>query len=219
MKNFYSTKAAEDYFSHSRPEMLPFVPKDAIRVLDVGCGRGAFGRLLKHQRALEVIGVELDDQSAMFARQALDKVYCVSVDSFDFQGDGLFDCIVFNDVLEHLEDPWSVLSRAKLALSPGGRIVISLPNVRFYPVLYELLKEGNWKYRESGVLDKTHLRFFTKKSMLDMLASVGLEVELISGLNWQQIPLFVRVLNRMSGGNLHDFCYPQFAIVAACPID
>ena len=108
-----------------------------------------------------------------------------------------------------------MLSKAKQALNEQGRIVISLPNVRFFPVLSGLIRDADWQYSESGVLDKTHLRFFTKKSMQDMLTSVGLGVEKIHGINWESTPLYLRALNLVLARRFDDLSYPQFAIVAA----
>ena len=99
----------------------------------------------------------------------------------------------------------------------GG--VISLSNVRFSPVLRDLIKSANWKYQEAGVLDRTHLRFFTKKSMQGMLERVGLKVEEIGEINWERFPFYIRVLNRLSGGRFDDLSYPQFAIVASVRIN
>jgi len=215
MQNFYSNKMVEGYFAHSRAEMLPFVPDGVMKVLDVGCGEGGFGALLKESRGAEVVGIEMNVESATKAERVLDRVSCASASNFAFRELGLFDCIVFNDVLEHLEDPWEVLVAARHALSPAGHVVISLPNVRFFPVLYNLIAQGDWKYEDSGVLDKTHLRFFTRKSIVEMLSSAGFRVVKLEGLNWENTPLYVRALNRLFRGKFHDLSYPQFAILAA----
>jgi 2-polyprenyl-3-methyl-5-hydroxy-6-metoxy-1,4-benzoquinol methylase len=202
------------YFEHTREEMINFVPLNAESVLDVGCGAGVFGRSLKRVRGCRVVGIELNDEAARQARQHLDLVFCQSVDDVDFMELGCFDVIVFNDVLEHLNDPWEILGRAKAALKPDGRIVASIPNVRFFPVIRDLIIKAEWVYRDSGVLDKTHLRFFTKKSIENLFECSGMTVDVIEGVGWSQLPLIMRAINRLSGGAFEDMYYMQHAVVA-----
>jgi len=202
------------YFGHSRDEMIPFVPVSAESILDVGCGAGAFGGNLKRAIGCRIIGIELNEEAALEAKLHLDQVYCQSASDVDFTALGRFDVIVFNDVLEHLQDPWEVLCRAKAALNPDGRIVASIPNVRFFPVVRDLLMKADWEYQDFGVLDKTHLRFFTKKSTERLFEQSGLTVDLIKGIGWNQLPLIVRAINRFSGGAFEDMYYMQHAVVA-----
>jgi 2-polyprenyl-3-methyl-5-hydroxy-6-metoxy-1,4-benzoquinol methylase len=84
-------------------------------------------------------------------------------EQLDSLPDDYFDCIICNDIIEHLADPWKVMSSLKRKISPNGFFVCSIPNVLFWKNLYELLIKRDWKYVDSGILDKTHLRFFTKK--------------------------------------------------------
>ena len=204
----------QKYFEHSREEMLQFIPSSAQSVLEVGCGAGVFGRNLKRIRGCRVVGIELNSDAAQQAKQHLDDVYCLSVDDVDFMELGYFDTIVFNDVLEHLKDPWGVLCRAKAALNPDGRIVASIPNVRFFPVIRDLIIKADWVYQDSGVLDKTHLRFFTKNSIEHLFEQSGMTVDVIEGVGWNQLPLIMRAINRLSGGMFEDMYYMQHAVVA-----
>src|SRR5262249_12512675 len=94
-----------------------------------------------------------------------------------------FDCIVFNDVLEHMIDPYSALVYAKESLVPNGRVVASIPNVRYFDNVWSLLIDGSWEYCDAGILDRTHLRFFTKKSIESMFVDLGYDIEVLKGIN------------------------------------
>jgi 2-polyprenyl-3-methyl-5-hydroxy-6-metoxy-1,4-benzoquinol methylase len=180
-KALYNIKK-EEYYSQEREEMLKFVKPDVHNVLDVGCSSGGFGRLLKQRLKGIVWGVEPSD-SAIEASKYLDRVFQDFFhSSLDF-GDMKFDAVVFNDVLEHLVNPWEALTFSKKLLRGGGYIVASIPNVQCYQVMKNLLGKGEWNYASSGILDKTHLRFFTKKSIIQMFRDTGYEVIEIEGQN------------------------------------
>ena len=105
---------------------------------------------------------------------------------FDPQMDlpvGSFDCILFNDVLEHMLAPELALRYARRLLTPGGVVVASIPNIRSFPTLWRLMFHGSWEYQDAGVLDRTHLRFFTKSSMVDMFEREGFALEKVCGIN------------------------------------
>jgi 2-polyprenyl-3-methyl-5-hydroxy-6-metoxy-1,4-benzoquinol methylase len=217
----YETKAGE-YFAGARPEMLPFVPANCRRLLDVGCGAGAFGASLKQTRQIEVWGVELVSSVAAMATAKLDRVITGLFEPEIQLPSGGFDCIVFNDVLEHMIAPELALRYAKTLLTPGGAVLASIPNVRHLPVLWQLGLKGRWEYGDCGLLDKTHLRFFTKSSILQMFKDEGYAVESIVGINpYRGIPnVSGRVwrahsfANALSLGKFADMKFQQFAVVA-----
>ena len=156
---------------------------DCRRVLDVGCADGTFGEALKRAREVEVWGVEPTKSAAAAAKAKLDRVV---EGMFDPQMDlpvGSFDCILFNDVLEHMLAPELALRYARRLLAPGGVVVASIPNIRSFPTLWRLMFHGSWEYQDAGVLDKTHLRFFTKSSIVDMFEREGFALEKVSGIN------------------------------------
>lgn len=162
--------------------MLEFIPKTSKRILDVGCSEGKFGLQLKEMLDAEVWGVEMAQAAAEAARKRLDRVLVGDImQQLGQLPDRYFDCIIFNDVIEHLVDPYQVLLAMKQKLSSRGVIVSSMPNVRFFRNLFNLVIRGDWRYEDSGTLDKTHLRFFTKKSIGPMFESVGYRVIALTG--------------------------------------
>lgn len=161
------------YSDFGRLEVTPFVPRDARRVLDVGCLAGAFGAALKSERpATTVWGIELRPDAAELAAGRLDHVI-VGRFPDDVPSGERFDCVVFNDVLEHLEDPWSALRATHAFLAPGGCVVASIPNVRHYSVVASLVLRGDWRYADAGILDRSHLRFFTSDSATRLFEECG----------------------------------------------
>src|ERR1019366_9587048 len=178
----YESKS-DNYFEWSRKEMLPFVPANCRRVLDVGCGTGGFGASLKQTREIEVWGVEPVSSAAEKASAKLDNVVCGPFDSQINLPVGNFDCVIFNDVLEHMVAPERSLRYAKSLLSPGGSIVASIPNIQYLPIVWRLLFHAQWEYTDAGVLDKTHLRFFTKSTIVTMFQSEGYSLQSICGIN------------------------------------
>ena len=203
------------YFQNKRSEMLKYIPADAIRILEVGCGEGAFCRDLNCPDR-EIWGVEMNEAAAGKATEV-----CKFVLQGDFNAiyDQLpknhFDCVIFNDVLEHIYSPWDTIKMVKSLLSPTGVLVSSIPNFRYISnLITEVLFEGEFRYKpEGGILDDTHIRFFTTKSICRMFNEQGYEVLIHEGIrpckSWKE-KLFVN----MTFGFLKDAKYKQFATVA-----
>lgn len=168
------------YYLESRPDIQGLVQAPGCRVLDVGCAAGELGRALKDAGAHEVVGIECNPTAAAIAVDKLDAVVVRRVEDADALRLPLasFDYIIFADVLEHLPDPWSVLSSYRGYLKPDGKVVASIPNVRFYAVIARLLF-NRWGYVESGILDSTHLRFFTLPTIQEMFVRAGYSIERI----------------------------------------
>lgn len=217
----YETKSPE-YFACARQEMLPFLPADCRRLLDVGCGAGLFGEMVKRRREVEVWGVEPVRSVAAKASVKLDHVI---VGTFSPQAElpeGAFDCIIFNDVLEHMMAPEQALRYAKTLLSPDGSIVASIPNIRYLPILWPLVVRGGWEYGDCGVLDRTHVRFFTRSSIIAMFQHEGYVVSHVSGINpYEGIPRASKRLwrayefmNTVFFRRFNDLRFQQFAVVA-----
>jgi 2-polyprenyl-3-methyl-5-hydroxy-6-metoxy-1,4-benzoquinol methylase len=202
------------YFQDARHELLEFIPKTTKSILDIGCSSGNFGKSIKQNLGCEVWGVEPNKQSFDMAVKNLDKVFFGTIeDVIENIPDKYFDCISFNDVLEHLIDPWSVLSLVKTKLSDSGYILASIPNVRYFKNLQNLLINQNWEYSKDGILDKTHLRFFTKKSMQSMFNECGFSIESINGINPFDSFKY-RLFSTLTFNKFVDTKFLQFVILA-----
>ncbi len=205
------------YYTQARPEVAALVPASCRRVLEIGCGEGQLGRLLR-ARGHSVTGIELLPDVAERARAHLDRVVLA-----DVEGDGLpfppdsFDAIVFADVLEHLVDPWGALRKAVEVLAEDGVVVASIPNVQNVDVIRRLLR-GRWDYRERGILDFGHLRFFTLKTIRALFARADLSVEFVGHCYrrtwWREL------LCWLSAGRARGFWTRQYLVVGRkkCPI-
>ncbi len=210
----YDIKTA-NYFEDQREEMLPFIPAETRRVLEVGCGNAAFAARLKSSRAVHVTAIENHAPAAEVASKRVDRVLNGNLeDSVQRLHGEVFDCIVLNDVLEHLIDPWDALGRLRTLLAPEGVVVASIPNVRYLPVFKDYVLRGDWQYQRDGVLDRTHLRFFTTHSMKELFAKSGFEVKRIEGINPTHFAWKFALLNRLLGGRFNDTLFKQFACVA-----
>lgn len=160
--------------NNSHALMLRLVGPDR-HVLDVGCATGYLGEALSAQ-GCRVSGVELDPEAADRAREVLDDVLVADLETADLvqhYGAGSFDVVVFGDVLEHLRDPQRLLRNAVGLLADKGSIVISIPNVTHGDVRLALL-QGRWEYLEAGLLDRTHVSFFTRATLTEMVRGAGL---------------------------------------------
>jgi GT2 family glycosyltransferase/2-polyprenyl-3-methyl-5-hydroxy-6-metoxy-1,4-benzoquinol methylase/tetratricopeptide (TPR) repeat protein len=161
------------YFDFERPELVALVPESARDVLDIGCGAGRLGAALKARQGARVTGVECDPAAAQAARARLDRVVEGDVEALEPDwGPGAFDAAVCGDVLEHLRDPAALLRKVHTWLRPGGALVVSVPNVRHHSVVRGLLA-GHWTYQAAGLLDRTHLRFFTRRELEKLLFRAG----------------------------------------------
>lgn len=162
-----------------------------------------------------VIGVEIHPDAAREARERLNEVIEKPVDiALDLVSKASIDCVVCNDILEHLVDPWLALQQIKKVLRPGGSIVSSIPNVRYFPVFKNYFIGGDWRYEKWGVLDKTHLRFFTRTSIAAMFEDAGYNMIRLEGIFGQALPWKAALLNNVLGGRMSDMQYERFACVA-----
>lgn len=202
------------YYNYQRQEIAAYIPKSIKTILDIGCGEGRFLQLIKKYTGAETWGIESQTKCAEIAKSSIDKMICGKVeDVLKYIPEVYFDCITFNDVLEHLYDPYEILRLARNKLNPLGIIVASIPNVRFFDNLYELIIKGDWKYKEAGILDYTHLRFFTKKSILRLFNEAGYMVVHHEGINEKNTIKFY-LFNLITFGIFKDTKYRQFLCVA-----
>jgi GT2 family glycosyltransferase/ubiquinone/menaquinone biosynthesis C-methylase UbiE/Tfp pilus assembly protein PilF len=170
------------YYFFKRPEILNKIPVEAKHVLDIGCGAGALGLELKNRQETEVVGIEINKDIAKIAANNLDNVIVADVEFLNLQyTEQYFDVIILGDVLEHLKEPWLVLEKIKKYLAKDGLIIASIPNINHISIIIRLLY-GDFSYEDAGLLDKTHLRFFTKNTILRMFEKCELNILNIEGI-------------------------------------
>jgi len=176
-----STNFNPSYIGH-RDDILNLIPQSAKKVLDVGCSIGALGKQLKQRSNVEVIGIEINKEMASIAKYNLDKVIIADVEDLnlnDYFPSEYFDCVIFADVLEHLKEPWIVVKNIIGILGQKGLVIACIPNVRHYTTIIDLIFKGNWPYRERGIHDRTHLRFFTLRNIKEMFDNSVLKINKI----------------------------------------
>jgi SAM-dependent methyltransferase len=194
-------------YDFGRAEMLPFLPPTLRSLLDVGCASGRFVRLVKERFPdADIWGIDPVAYEGGEFRRVVGRF------PDDLPEGLLFDCIVFNDVLEHLVDPWGVLRATLPFLAPSGVVVASIPNIRNLEMLRALVVHGRWEYTDIGILDRTHLRFFTRSGIIDLFEGSGWHVQTIAPL--QIKGRIQHAANRLSRGKLSGLVAHQFAVVA-----
>jgi len=216
------------YGEDARAEVAPFIPSGAHVVLDVGCGPGGFGLTLRERlgSGTTILGIDAveDNVSAARVDHGFDEVLVGFFPDVIQDRPEQLDLITFLDVLEHMVDPWAALQSAHTLLEPGGRVVAAIPNIRVFTLIRDLLK-GRWDYTDTGTLDRTHVRFFTRATMIEMFEQAGFVVEECSGINSQRPRRPIRgYLNRRMFVDMKwllflvpDSEWLQFVIVARKP--
>ena len=161
------------------------------------------GSALKEKTSAEVWGIEFNGEAAAVAGERLDNVITGKVeDAINELPDKYFDTIIFADVLEHLVDPYRVIDEIKEKLVPGGELIASIPNVRHWSVIRQLL-EGNWKYEKWGIMDSTHLRFFTRQSISDMFEKNGYKITEINCVVIETAGLTSNIISSLKEANIN----------------
>jgi len=228
----------QDYFGHCREDVIDALAKrriEATRILELGCSAGGTGeklkRLMKPQR---YVGIEFDARAAEVARSRLDEVHVADLNTAAPRDLGLadqrFDLLMALDVLEHLYDPWDVLARWAALLMPGGHVAVSVPNIQNANIVEELLA-GTFTYTDEGLLDATHIRFFTRKTLMQLLSGAGLTDITVHPLVWEHAPNFDKLrdhgnklvigrmsLDNLSRGEMVEWLTYQYIAVARRPV-
>ena len=210
VSNLYLDKE-DDYFSQVRSEIEDLLPNYSKETLDIGCGDGATLEWIKASKRCEkTYGIEISESSYLKAKKILDETLNINIEKEkNFFMEKKFDLILVLDVIEHLIDPWKFLNLIKSRLNEGGSIIISVPNIRHYSILKDLIFFGNWEYSQSGILDRTHLRFFTKKTLKKIFEKEKLNIEML-----KKYPIDysgkAKILNKISFNLFSDFLTQQY---------
>lgn len=220
-----ASEKPDSYYKNIRKDLLPLISKDARCILEVGCAEGMTGNELKKRPGVFVAGIELNEYAAEKARHVLDDVIVGDIEKMGIPySPSSFDCVIFADVLEHLVDPLRALKKVKKVLKKDGTIIMSIPNVQFYGVVHQLI-EGNWTYQKEGILDETHLRFFTFKEIEKLVQDAGLRIERVEetldpqyknfqGDNHTALQLGRLSINGLAPDEIRRFFVFQYKIIA-----
>jgi 2-polyprenyl-3-methyl-5-hydroxy-6-metoxy-1,4-benzoquinol methylase len=161
-----------------RQDLLERVARDAKSILEFGCGEAPLGAALKARQKCRVVGIEIDKHAAAIAKKRIDDVYCGDARQIVELIHETFDWIIGGDIIEHLDDPWTFLSDLRRITKPGGRLLLSMPNLAHASLVNDLLA-GRFDYVYMGLSCVGHLRFFTRHSIAEMLSIAGWTVESI----------------------------------------
>ncbi|MFT5295188.1 MAG: 2-polyprenyl-3-methyl-5-hydroxy-6-metoxy-1,4-benzoquinol methylase [Colwellia sp.] len=202
------------YYANVRSGLLDHViKKDGSAILELGCAEGKTGKWLKENgHAAYYVGLDIHEPSIKIASHDLDEAICTDLDTFMFSslGEKRFDFILCGDVLEHLRDPWAVLSDLSHVIKEDGTLVITVPNTQHYTVSLALLFKGEWSYKDAGILDRTHIRFFTRKTMFELYNSKQYSLVANQALFWGRRDPFI---NKITLGIFENILAPQWNLV------
>jgi SAM-dependent methyltransferase len=185
--------------------LLELIKSEPKKVLEIGCATGQTLQYVKSIGAELAVGVEIFPDVAEVANShaEVDRIIVGNIEELELDyPEDYFDLIIAGFVIEHVADPWSVMKKIHCYLRPGGQLVGSLPNVRHFSVLTPLIFQGKWEYQDEGIMDWTHLRFFTKSTILDLLTSTGFQsTQICCEINARRY----RFLNFLTLNLLRDF--------------
>ncbi len=208
--HIYDEKPAS-YFSNARHDIVALLETGSnATILELGCGSGGTGRaVLAAGKAGRYVGIELNEAAASVAAESLSEVLVGDVQTLSLESySDQFDALIISEVLEHLTDPWDVLRKLVTCVKVGGAIYASSPNIAYWGVLKELFL-GRFEYRPSGMMDRTHLRWFTPGSFSDLFETSGVKIKFLRPMRapgWK-----AQALNGLTGGRLsHLFMAQMF---------
>lgn len=200
----------DSYYISKRQDMLKFIDIKVSKILEIGCGEGNFATNFTD---VEYWGVEPVTQHAKAAEKKGFKILNGLYENVEDKiPDAYFDLIACNDVIEHMLDPIGFLRDVKKKLKPTGKLIASIPNIRYAPILHKLIFEADFEYVQSGIMDYTHLHFFTHKSFRKIAESTGWNVDLIEPINIQPFRPITKLLLKIFEHKYHDLRNSQFVI-------
>jgi 2-polyprenyl-3-methyl-5-hydroxy-6-metoxy-1,4-benzoquinol methylase len=198
------------YYANTRPDIVEALPRPLGAVLDVGCGEGALAAGLRAAGASRLTGIEVVAQAAARAGEVYDEVIAGTVEDALPALGGPFDTVLCLDVLEHLVVPAAVLRALRGRVTPGAWLQVSIPNARHLSLMRDLVFRGTFGYTEWGHRDNTHLRWFTRRDMVELLGETGWAVERVSHPALGRS----RLLDRLTGGRSTEFLVGQWYLGA-----
>jgi 2-polyprenyl-3-methyl-5-hydroxy-6-metoxy-1,4-benzoquinol methylase len=205
----------QTYFTGTRNDVLQFLKKGDLKVLEIGCGSGATLSMLKSLGyATLVHGVELVDDIANLSDKSIDRMYVGDISNdMSFLTNDFYDVILCLDVLEHLSDPNQVVLDLSQKLKSDGSFIVSVPNIRNIKILFNLIFLGRFRYEKYGLMDKTHLKWFTRSSAIELLKNDYLQFIKCKITNMTLLSKS-GILNLITLGLFKNFLATQYLVVA-----
>ena len=200
---------ADGYYANTRQDIIDALPRPIGSVLDVGCGSGGVGAGLRDAGATRLTGIELVPAQAELARAHYDEVVAAPVEDALEQLEGPFDTVLCLDVLEHLVDPERVMRDLRGLAASGARLQVSLPNARHVSLMKDLVLKGTFGYTDWGHRDRTHLRWFTRRDIVEAMERAGWAVQRISHPELHR----ARLLDRVTRGRSTEFLVGQWYVL------
>ena len=217
IEEMYLTKNT-DYFSLERQMFKNSVQDVNLKILDIGCGTGVLGSFFKKNQNCYVAGVEINQTAYELALQNLDTVVKGNFETLDLPFENnYFDIVIMGDVLEHLVDPVRSINKILPLINYQGKILITVPNVRNWRVVKSLVFNDNWQYEDWGILDYTHMRFFTKKSLQSLLLKQNIEIIKIERVI--QNPSKSYIFNKLTFGVFEGFLASHIFLTIKKPLN
>jgi 2-polyprenyl-3-methyl-5-hydroxy-6-metoxy-1,4-benzoquinol methylase len=206
------------YFTNIRHDLINFVSHDPKnKILEVGAGGGdTLITIKKMGLATEVVGIELNKvEGSNQGDPSIDRFIFGNIESMEIDlPENYFNIIMCGDVLEHLIDPWKTIEKLQPHLKKGGKLIASIPNIRYYRALYQVFVKGQFSYTEFGLFDKTHLRFFCKRDMLNILSTPQLKPDHIAPIFKHLPPSRINTINNFTLGLFEEFLTLQYLVSA-----
>jgi 2-polyprenyl-3-methyl-5-hydroxy-6-metoxy-1,4-benzoquinol methylase len=208
-----------DYFSLVRKDLISLIPKNkSNKILEIGAGGGYTLAAIKEMGlAVEVVGIELCDMpGTMQNHPGIDRMIIGNIEdlALDFPEDH-FDVIICGDVLEHLVDPWAVVNKVNKYLKVGGIWIVSMPNIREFNTLLKIIFKGDFRYEPMGILDKTHLRFFCRKNIVELLQSDNMQVQKVAcDLDFTSRKGRKHIFNALTFKRFEEYLVTQYMVVS-----
>ncbi len=212
----YSAKAST-YFANARVDFVADLPPNPFaKILEVGCGEGATGALaLAQGKCGAYYGVELCQRAGEKARDRITEVVVGNIEDQDLHwAPGYFDALILSEVLEHLTDPWSVLRKILPVMKPGAKVFASSPNVSHHKII-RMLIGGTWELADAGIMDRTHLRWFTPRTYKALFESSGYIVDSVGEVG--TLSRKARAVSLLTSGRLRHLFVGQVNLKAHCP--
>ena len=204
MQNPAFSSEHDPYYTQEKRFIFHLVPDGPNLVLDLGCGAGKMGKaLIDSGKAGVVVGVEIFEPAAHEAAKYYSRVHVGDIEQMELTYHGYFDVAICGDILEHLKDPGKVIQRVRQWLKDDGLIICCVPNVRYWRVLRDLIFRGKFEYASEGIMDQTHLRFFTCSSFKKLLRDASFEIK-DEGMRIAVGPKQA-TFNRLTGGIFREF--------------